>query len=216
LGVLLVVRHRTARLVGILCGLAVVGVEVNGSGVVGRRTVMLLAASFASVAASRVLAPGPARWAAWWSAGTAWLAPAGRLLGVVLVTLPVVLLGSVATQGGADIGSVGLVLVAMILAAAIASPVMAATPLVGPSVAGGAGVVAAWLGLLTPSVMEVWLGSRPLLARPVVAAWELLPLGWRGARLVERAEAGDAFLLLTWIPAGILLAVWASRRGTRA
>lgn len=209
-GVLLVVRHRAVRL-GATLVLAVIGLAVAAGGPAAG-SVFIVGGSLAAVAASRPLAPGPALAAAHRAAGPWWLAPVGRLTAVLLVIAPFLLMALVlvaAPRAGWP-AALTLGLVAIVYAAGLGALTLGLAPLMGASGAATAGLLAAWFGGLGPSAVAAALRGWPVLARPLVVLWNLLPLEWRALRWLEQGRIGDGLLLLGWIAGGLLLAAWAA------
>jgi hypothetical protein len=100
-------------------------------------------------------------------------------------------------------------LVALLFLSAWMAVAAGAAPLIGEAAAGFLSVLLVWIGGITPSSVQQLLAGAPYLQRPVVLAWNVLPLGWRA----ERATAGgatDPLLLGAWVVAGILVAAWGS------
>lgn len=211
LGVLLVSRHRAVRLATglsvLLLALALAGPDDPVPR--GSMSLLVVAGSLAVIAGSRLVAPGPAVAALRAAAGPWWLAPSGRLIGALLVVGAVVWGGAVVVVvPGAGWGAaVRAGTAAWLCAGALGALTMAAAPLTGASAAGALGLLAAWLGGIPPSGVGELLGSWPLVARPLVLCWNVLPLAWRAARW-EVAGGADAALLLGWIAAGTGLTAW--------
>lgn len=208
LAVLLAVRHRTVGLAGLLAVVTVLAAHGQAG------TTLVVAGSLAAVAASRILARGPALTAARWSAAPAWFAPVGRLVGIWVLVLPVIVAVSVAFPAS-DGGPSGLRLgmVAGVYTAAVAAVTAGLTPFAGATAAGAAGLLAVWLGAIPPAGMAAMLRDLPFLQRPTVLLWNVLPLDWRAARWLRAETAGDAALLVAWIVGGVLLAAFGVMRG---
>ena len=213
MGVLLVVRHRTVRLMGAFA-LALVALMLATGGrdsAAAESTVLLIAGSMAVVGASRVLAPGAALSGARRAAGRWWLHPVGRLVGVLLVSGGVALV-AVAALRTEWLGGVQLAAVAAIYAAALGAVVLGLTPLIGASAAGGLGLLAVWLGAIPPSTVSVMLGDWWFLQRPIVLLWNSLPLSWRVLQWLTGGVRVDVALFVGWLGVGIALAGWAGTR----
>ncbi|MGD2136508.1 MAG: hypothetical protein PVF27_10120 [Gemmatimonadales bacterium] len=216
-GVFVTLRHRTVKLVLLLAAAVALLATVSGGEASDPTTVLVIAASLGAVAGPRVLAPGSALDAARRAAGPWWLHPAGRLVGVAVLVVPV------SFGAGALLGGDGgewptwsrLGVAAAGAALALGSVTMALAPLLGATAAGTVGLVLAWFGGVPPSGMAAVFGGWPWLARPVTLAWNALPLGWRAARWLQRGGAGDPLLLGCWIALGVALAAWAAGRWYR-
>jgi hypothetical protein len=218
LGSLLVMRHRTPALAGVLALAVFLPAHFRGSGVERQVGALLLAGgTVGAVAASRLMSPGPALSAAWRVAGPGYLAPAGRLVGAGLVTLPfawaAVLLVGWGIGEAASVGRLGAAVTVFTLATM--AVVMAMTPLVGSSSAAAIGLAGVWVGGLSPSVVLVTLERWPAVQRPLVLAWNVLPLNWRAFRWAARDVAVDGVLLGIWIVGGIGIAAWSAAAGAR-
>jgi len=172
-------------------------------------TVLLMTGTLAAVAGSRLLAPGAALAASRRVAAVWWLAPSGRLIGALFAILPVVAV-SVLAGGRPGPEFPKLATVTTLYAAAAASLVLALAPLIGASAAAAFGFVGAWLGMLPPSGIHVALDNWPVVQKPAVWLWNMLPLGWRANRLFEGDTAVDAVVLLCWVVAGVTAAAWAT------
>lgn len=211
LGVLLAVRHRTVRLVLLLALVAITLAalsEARGSGDM-ERTVLVAGAMVAAVAASRPYAPGAALFSARCAAGRWWLAPVGRLTGVWLVALAVILLGTVLLSDGPGASAaLRLAFAAALYAAALGAATLGVTPFVGATGAGSIGIMAAWFGPFPPSAVALLFDDLPYVQRPLVLLWNVLPLDWRASRWLRAGTGEDVLLLLAWVVGGILLAAW--------
>lgn len=220
LGALLVTRHRVARLAALLA-VAVVALTLHAGSQadVGarRQAVFVIAGSLAAVAGSRLLGPGAALAGARRAAGPWWRGPLGRLVGAWCVIVPgvgvaaAILVGSVAGPWP----TIRVAGVAALHAAAIGALTLAGAPLIGSSAAASGALVAAWLGGIPPSGMAAVLARWPVVQRPVVAAWNVLPLDWRASRWVQTGSLEDPALILAWVAAGCLVAGWAVGRASR-
>ncbi len=220
LGMLLVTRHRAVRLAGVLA-VVVVGLALlagdDGGAVARRQAVFAAGGSLAAVAASRLLAPGAALAAGRQTGGPWWRAPVGRLTGAWLVVAPpvaaaaVLLVGSVAGSWAAGRTAA----VAALHVGAVGALVLAVAPLAGASAAAAVGLAVAWLGGVPPSVMGAALDAWPYLRRPVVLAWNTLPLDWRAGRWLRASTVEDLAVLAGWIALGCIVAAWAAARAYR-
>lgn len=211
LGALLAVRHRAVRMTAILSLLILVLALVQG-GAASTHTLFGVGGCLAAVAGSRLLAPGAALTAARRAAGPWWLAPAGRLAGVLLLLAPVLAVGAAAltASGGGETPFLPLGIAALLHAAALGALTLALAPAFGASAAGMLGLVGALLGGLRPSeVLELFVGW-PYAQRVAVTAWNLLPLSWRAARWLRDGTLQDPAVLGAWVVAGVALAAWAA------
>lgn len=212
-GMQLVLRHRAPRFVAFLVALVVLLVR-HGGGSPERlsRTLLLAAGTLAVAGASRVFAPGSALAAARRVAEPWWLAPCGRLAGVLLV----VLAGTAAAAAvlyAEDVGAALTVLaVCLLFAAAVAALTAALTPLVGASSATALGVVPVWFGSASPESVGRLLAMWPHAVRPVVVLWNVLPLGWRALALLAEPHAASALLLGAWLAVGLCGVAWCVER----
>ncbi len=213
LAALLVLRHRAPRLAGLLV-LTMMGlVLLNGTGTDtsedGSRTVLLVSGVLASVAGSRLLAPGAALTCAYRVAAPWWLVPSGRLVGASTVTLPLVAFGAViliphptaSTPFLLGAGFIGYY-------AATMSVTLAITPVVGASSAAVLGFLTAWFGIATPSTMQALLEKWPVFQGPAVLLWNTLPLHWRAASWIRDGCGIDILVLGVWTVAGMVGAAW--------
>jgi hypothetical protein len=215
LGMLLVARHRSGRLVAVFAvTLLALGLLDPGSGVTRSLHVLLLiGGSLGAVAGSRLLAPGPALLAARRVAARWWVAPAGRLLGALVLVAPLLALGAaIQKPPGGMVAVVRLAAIALVQAAALVGLVAGLAPLTGATTAGTLGLVAAWLGGVPPSGIGELLGSWTYARRVAVLLWNVLPLGWRAARWAAGGPVRDPALLIGWIVAGVGLGAWAAAR----
>ncbi len=214
LGALLVIRHRTPRLMGVLVLVVVAsGFLIGSSSRSGAQPpwlVLVVAGCLAATCASRLLAPGAALAAGYRVAAAWWLVPSARLLGALLVIVPLVmcaaLLVGYPTQG--RVGLSALVAVASLYAAALGSLVLALTPALGASAGAAMGFMAAWFGMLPPSAVSDALERWPILQRVLVWVWNSLPLGWRATHWFDWGANRDLVLLLGWVFGGIAGAAW--------
>ncbi|NIN09930.1 MAG: hypothetical protein GTN62_00805 [Gemmatimonadales bacterium] len=215
LGMLLTVRHRAVRLAGLLCVVVIgLGVFDEGEPELARQyqTVLLVGGSLAAVGGSRLFAPGAALAALRRSAGPWWLAPVGRLVGVLLVVWPLVGIGTGALAGpSADWQTATrLGLIAGLHAAAVAALTLALAPALGATAAGTLGLSAAWLGGIPPSGVLELFGGWSYVQRPAVLLWNVLPLNWRAARWFRAGTVEDLLVLGGWVVLGVMLAAWSA------
>ena len=210
-GALLVVRNRTVQLA---CLLSLIVVVLSLMDTLGRNsrtdqqaTVLLIAGTIAAVVGSRLLAPGGALAASRQVAARFWLVPFGRLAGGVLVVLPVVAVAAFSLRS-AEAGPVQLSIIAAVYAAAIASAVLTLAPAAGGSASAVVGCVSVWVGVVPPAEVQAVLEKWPLLQRPLVLIWHLLPLQWRAGRLLDSLSWIDALVLISWIVIGVVFAGW--------
>ncbi len=212
MGVHLVMRHRTPRLAGLLVLVVVLSAVLRdpAGSVRGPSNLLFVCGTLAAVAGSRLLAPGAALAAAYRVAAPWPLVPAARLVGALLVVMPVVAVTTMAvgpSLGGGEVSGT-VVVSAGVYTGAIASVVLAATPVTGSSVAAACGLLMAWLGGLRPSAIHFALESVPFVERPMVYLWNALPLNWRAARWIEDGATGDGFVLVAWLLLGVCAAGW--------
>ena len=216
LGTLLVVRHRSVRLVSMLAGivllLGMLGPEVGVAPT--PHWLFLIFGSLIAVAGARLLAPGAALTSARRVAGPWWLAPGGRLLGALILLAPFLSLGAVAgTSGGDAAGALRLAGITLLFAAALGGLALALAPLLGATAAGSFSLVGAWLGGIGPSDVHTLLAGWSYVQRPAVLLWNTLPLAWRAERLYWEGATGDLLVLVAWIPVAFALAAWAVAGG---
>jgi len=215
LAVHLVIRHRTPRLAALLLLVVVLSTVLRSQATDGAarslENLLLVCGTLAAVSGSRLLAPGAALSAAYRVAARWWLVPAGRLAGAMLVVLPVVGVTTIAMgpSQGRGTGVVSVLLASCVYTGAVASTVTAATPVAGSSAAAALGLLLAWLGGLRPSAIYLALEPVPLVQRPLVFLWNVLPLNWRAVRWIEDGVSADALLLGGWLVAGVCVAGWA-------
>jgi hypothetical protein len=212
----LVTRHRAPRLAALLAVIIVALSRLGGEAASsGQRTLLLISGIVASVAGSRLLTPGAALACAYRVAAPWWLVPAGRLVGALIVTLPVVAVGCLVTAPSSPIPlEVGLGLVGY--HAAVTAATLAVTPVLGGSAAAVLGFLAVWLGMASPAVVQGALDGWPVLQGPVVLLWNTLPLSWRAARWMQRGGEIDILFLLAWAVAGVAVAAWTARVAHRS
>jgi hypothetical protein len=214
LGALLVLRHRAVRLTAMLSLLILVLALAQG-GAASPHTLFAVGGCLAAVAGSRLLAPGAALISARRAAGPWWLAPAGRLAGVLLLLAPVLVVGAAAlsTAGRGETPFAALGLAALLHAAALGALTLALAPTFGASAAGMLGLMGALFGALRPSEVLELLAGWPFVQRVAVTAWNILPLSWRAARWLRDATLPDVVVLGAWVVAGAALAAWAVALG---
>jgi hypothetical protein len=220
LGLLLVIRHRAFRLTMLLVlaitVIAAVGVRDRGASNVPS-TVLVAGGSLIAVAASRVLAPGPALAGARWVAAPGWLVPTGRLAGALIVVVPAtvatVMAMSVPASHAVDL--VRVTMVATLYVSALGALTVMLTPIVGSSGAATCGFVAAWLGGVPPSAIVSALATWSYGQRPVVWLWNSLPLMWRAERWLTEGQIADGVVLAAWIVLGVTGAAWAVAASAR-
>ncbi|UCF41403.1 MAG: hypothetical protein JSW43_03475 [Gemmatimonadota bacterium] len=211
LGAQLVVRHRAVRLTALL-SLAILVLALAQGGPGSPHTLFGVGGCLSAVAGSRLLAPGAALAAARRAAGPWWLAPAGRLAGLLLLLAPVLAVGAAALipSSGGEAAFVPLALAALLQAGALGALTLALAPAVGASASGMLGLTWALLGGLRPSEMLQLLAGWPYAQRVAVTAWNLLPLSWRAARWLRDGTPLDLVLLGSWVVAGTALGAWAT------
>lgn len=214
----LVVRHRTPRLAAVFALLTVAlltwydATDPNAASHHG--ALLLIAGSLAAVSGSRLLAPGGSLEAARRVAANWWVVPTGRLAGVLLTSAPLIAVAIVALRG-VDAGQLAfarLAAAAVLLAASIAAVTLSITPLVGSSASAALGFSASWFGGIPPSVLHAGLVDWPIVQRPAVILWNVLPLPWRAARWMEAGGVEDPIVMLAWSLFGIVAAWWAILR----
>jgi hypothetical protein len=214
LAVLLVVRHRTPRLTGLLVLAIMTSVLIARSrdGATGSAVwiTLVVSGSLAAVSGSRLLAPRPNLAAAYRVASDWWLVPTARLVGVLIVLLPILV--SVALLMGAPSMTtrelVRLGAAAAGYAASWAALVMALTPAMGASGAAATGFLLAWFGAVPPSGVAAAVERWPLVQGPLVLMWNTLPLGWRASQWLEHGNVSDLALLVVWFPLSLAMAAW--------
>ena len=209
LAVQLITRHRTVRLVALLAMVVVAATWMSPLDTAreASRTIFLVSGAVASVAASRVLSPGAALASVGRAAGVWWLAPVGRLLGVGLVATATASV-AVVTLAGTHDHSTMLLFVSSAQAIGLAGIVMVLAPAWGSSAAGAVGLLFVILGPLPPSTVEAMLGDGSLLERAGVALWNVLPLAWRGLRVLEDGMIVDLAVFALWMFVSIVSASW--------
>lgn len=213
LGALLVLRHRTVRIVGLFALTMVWSVSLRSHTTMSphdNSSVALLAVgALATVAGSRLLAPGAALGASRRVAAEWWLVPVGRLMGAVMVLMPAVFIAVLAVaQTG--VGSAALCLGATVYVATLVSVTQALAPIVGASVAAGLGFLGVGLGALTPSTVGRILDAWPMVQRPIVLILHFYPAQWRVDRILSGIAWPDLFIMTSWLTVGIIGAAWAS------
>jgi hypothetical protein len=213
IGTLLVVRNRAVR---IACGLALTtGVllsvqEAERIPCAHRpATVSLIAGTLAAVAGSRLLAPGAALAASRHVATRWWLVPFGRLVGALLVVLPVVTV-TVFALGLAEVEPFQFSMALTIYSAAVASLAFSFAPVVGSSAAVVATLVTVWIGALPTSAVQATVGKWPLLQHVLALLWKVFPLHWRVEQILTTRSSADMFVLIGWIVFGVVFSGWAT------
>jgi len=210
-GALLVVRSRTVWLACLLSLVAVVlsSIDMLGGneGTNRNAIVFMIAGAIAAVVGSRLLAPGGALAASRQVAARFWLVPFGRLTGGMLVVLPVIAIAAFFLRS-AEAGPVQLSMTVALYTAAVAAGVLTMAPAAGGSAAAAVGLVSVWVGVVPPVDVQAVLQKWPLLQRPLVLLWHLLPLQWRAGRLLDRFGWPDALVLLSWIALGLAFTGW--------
>jgi len=214
LGAHLVMRHRTARLAALLVLVVVLATvfrnpEAQGTER-GPSNLVLVCGTLAAVAGSRLTAPGAALSAAYRVAARWWLVPCGRLVGALLVVLPVVGVTAIAVgpSQGHGVEETSVLVASCLYTGAVASTVMAATPVAGSSTAATIGLLMAFLGGLRPSAVHLALEAVPFIQRPLVLLWNVMPLSWRAVRWIEDGISVDGLVLGGWLLAGLCAAGW--------
>lgn len=208
-GAHLVMRHRSPRLAVLLCLLVIAMAVARGRADTAAgltETALLVAGTLGAVGGSRLFAPGAALAAARRVAAGWWVVSTGRLIGALLVTLPIVAVAVLAVGAEANPGRVGLV--SMIYAGAVVAAVIAGTPLVGASAAAALGLVGTWLGGIGPSGVSVMFEPWPAVRGSIVLLWNVLPLEWRAARWLREPNVTDSLVLLSWMVLGLTLSAW--------
>ena len=213
LGMLLTARHRSVRLAATL-SVAIVALGVSGGAARNPEAsvylTLIVAGSLAAVAGSRLMAPGAALSAARYAARQWWLPPAGRLVGTAVLLVPIVAVCAAVLLGPhADWKAVTrLGVIAWAYATATTALVQAASPFLGASPAGAAVLLLVWTGGVPPSVWQELLQGWPLLQRPLVIGWNVLPTAWRAHRGWAGGYASDVAVLAGWVVIGTLVAAW--------
>lgn len=214
----LVMRHRAPRLAALLALLVVCLALLRSDGGGGSaRTVLLIGGVVVAVGGSRPLAPGPALAGAYRVAAPGWLVPLGRLVGTLIVTLPVIAVGAVGLSHLApDVPTGQLAVAVTVYCSAVASLMLAVTPVVGSSLAAVLGFSAAWVGIAPPTVIHAALQKWPAVQGPSVLVWNVMPFGWRAVRWMRDGNHADLVLLLAWSCLGLAVAAWAVSAAYRA
>ncbi|HWP36173.1 MAG TPA: hypothetical protein VNL18_01345 [Gemmatimonadales bacterium] len=216
LGAQLVSRHRAPRLAALLALALLVATVADRPTPAATRVPLacVVVGVLTAVGASRVFAPGGALAAARAAAGHWWIAPAGRLLGALAVIMPIGLAGaSLLVVPGIPSSAVPRLSGILLLYGAVTAAFTAAwTPLVGSSVAAATGLITAWVGAVSPSGLLALLNAWPIVARPLVSLWNVLPLPWRAIRWFERGGPEDIALLCAWLAVAFLGAAWSVNR----
>jgi hypothetical protein len=210
LAVQLTTRHRAPRLAVFLAATLVVMLLVQDPSSVSldafRRTVVLIGSALAVVSASRLVAQGGALSSVRRTASPWLLAPAGRLVGVLLLTAVGVFAASsivLGTRWGIP-EALRCASMVLVYCAAIAASAMALTPLTGASAAAAFGLIGALVGGVRPSEVAGLLEGWPLLRGPAVLAWNVLPLPWRAERWLATGGWADPLVLLIWVAFGVV------------
>lgn len=192
-------RHRAIYLAAVLVAaiLLVASVGRSSDAVAASGLILLCAGSIAAVACSRLLCPGAALTAARWACAPWWIVPVGRLMGAWLVIGAVTLLiAAVLTLAhGNLVASLPLAVTIVVYVSALGSFVMSLAPFIGSSGAAASGLVTVWMGTTPPSVVMNALSDWPALLRPVLWAWNLLPMAWRAGE--------DLGFLFAWVLLGV-------------
>jgi len=213
LGFLLLVRHRTVRLVcAVTLALAALSLLPNlglTSGKHQPETMLFVAGSLAAVAGSRLLAPGGALAASRQVAERCWLAPLGRLVGALFLVVPVVSIVAFSLNA-VEYGPVRMSIVTAVYVAAVASGAMALAPAMGATAATVAAMIVVWSGVVPASDLHRMLVNWPLLHRALVGSWYLFPLHWRACRLLDTGNLLDALVLSGWIVIAVTVAALVS------
>lgn len=216
LALLVSLRHRSVRLVlGFAAAILGFAAVSGGGGPQADASVLLIGGAITVVAASRALARGPMLESSRRAAAAWWQPSLGRLAGVLLVTLPAVIVALVVLQSGV-LWAGRMLIVTLTYAAALGAVTLAVTPLTGASAGAALGFVAALAGAMPPSGIAVALERWPALATAGVTVWNALPLEWRARRWLHTGGLGDPLLLVAWIVVGVLGAAWAVARAYRA
>lgn len=214
MGFLLLVRHRSVRLAGVLAAAVVLLSVVSKTGRTSGEhlvdTMLVLTGTLAAVAGSRLLAPGGALAASRQAAAHCWMAPLGRLAGAFILVLPVVCIVAFSLCT-AEHNPLRLTLVTALYAGAVASGVMALAPAIGATAASAAAFVVVWVGAVPASDLRALLESWPLLHRAIVGTWNVLPLHWRAVQLLDTGNAVDGLILIGWVVFGVAAASWVSQ-----
>jgi hypothetical protein len=207
---LLVVRHRAPRFALLFAGaiLAILVLDDSPDALVVRRNgLALIAGLLAAVSSARVLARGGALASVRGLPSPAHVSPAGRLTGVVVfVVLPLTaasLLLVAPRWGVAE--TCRFLLSASLPAAALASILMALTPLTGATTATVSGIIASVLGGIPPADIVSALSSWPFIRGVAMAAWDVLPLAWRTGQWLDHGGSWHLVLMGAWIVAGVAL-----------
>jgi hypothetical protein len=151
LAIQLITRHRAPRLAAVLAFSAVALLVAEGRAVAAgearRHTIIFIAGAVSAVAASRLLAKGPAWASVRRSASHPLVVPAGRLTGFLLLALPAAGAAALSLLALRDEQAPRLVVSLPLYCLAIGAVVMSVTPVLGASAAACAGVALAFLGV---------------------------------------------------------------------
>jgi hypothetical protein len=213
IGGLLVARHRAFHFAVALAFSLFLLAGASDAGAAAIHTMIVAAGSLGAVAGMRLLAPGAPLVSVRRVAATWWVPPAGRLAGAALFLAPVIAAGALGLIWP-DEGwgmAVRAAILCWVFAATWAACTLALAPLLGAGSAGAIGLIAVWLGGISPSAVHQLLDGAVYLQRPAVLAWNVLPLGWRAARALS-GSAGDWVLLVAWLAGGLVIGAWAASR----
>ncbi len=208
---LLVVRHRAPRFALLLAAgiLAILVLDDSPDAFLVRRNgLALVAGLLAAVSAARVLARGGALASVRGLPSHPYVSPAGRLTAVVVfVVFPLAAASVLLVASRWGVVQAGQVLIcASLPAVALASILMALTPLTGATTATVSGILASVLGGIPPADMASALASWPLIRDLALAAWEILPLAWRAGQWFDHGGLWHPLVLSAWIVAGAAMA----------
>lgn len=211
MGAHLVMRHRAPRIALLLSLLFLVLLLIREqfarAPVDQVSVVLLIAGTLAAVTGSRPLAPGSALVDAWRVAAQWWVVPLGRLVGVLIVVLPIVAIATLVFGAGAfGAHGIRLMLIASFYAGAVTALIMAITPRVGASAAALLGVVVAWLGALPPSAFHELLRPVPAGDPLIHALWSVAPIPSRAAAAFDEMTFLGVLLFAIWIVASTCFA----------
>lgn len=214
LAVMLVIRHRTPRLAAafVLAFSALTMWQDSALEVLPSHQglALSLVAVLSVIGCSRLACVGGALEAARTAAARWWIVPVGRLLGLILLLLPVALgVGTALVVG--RVGSVSLpvfAMAALLLATALGSLILSVTPFAGASGAAGVGFILALAGGIRPSAISLVLDQLPLIRAPVVLLWNHLPLLWRAHSWLTAGEPSFILHSLVWIAIGVAVTAY--------
>jgi hypothetical protein len=217
----LVTRHRAPRF-GLLLAMTMIGLWLmdrdQHAELDRRRTMLLMAGILASVTGSRVLSRGAVLSSARRTTAPTWAAPVGRLGGALMVAaLPIGIAAGILdlspSRGTFEPALLPSVLIYM---AAIASWVMAITPVAGASSGAAFGLVASFAGTVSPSDLFGFFARWPMVGRWSVMTWGFLPLAWRVNRATDQIALPELLILVAWTIAGLGVAGWLVGRRPQA